>query len=305
MKLLVKECLKWTPAYRTARRLYYVYLLKLAGAWVRGVRRFGFGYRCTIGFTPDRIDDYSLMTRIMLLNRYRSCPSSGTAPDIAIYWAYGAGNVEPDPNWRLSINERCRDISKSYVDRWHHEIFGYGLSVDPLTFRGSAFVKSDENGLHDGRIEELPVSATTPGVVYQRLVANEMLDGTRQDIRVPVVGNSIPFVFLVYRRLEATISGRVMGSTKLCETTDILSKTEIEDVLRLCAALGLDFGELDAARDRNDGRLYVVDVNRAVGKGVRPRELATEAEYWQQLVVLADLFDSTFVTPVLGRRRCC
>lgn len=36
---------------------------------------------------------------------------------------------------------------------------------------------------------------------------------------------------------------------------------EAELLLRLCRALGLDYGELDVLRDVEDGKLYVVDVN--------------------------------------------
>ena len=298
-----KDVLKRTPVYSPLRQLYHLYQLKLISAWIRGIFRFGFGCRCTIGFTPDQIEDYSQMTRIMLLNRYSLRVPPDSAPRIGIYWAYGAENKEPNTDWQLTINEQCRDISKSYVETLHREVFGYGLSVDPLTFHGSAFVKADENALHDGHIEELPTPVAAPGMVYQRLIANEMADGTRQDIRIPVVANTIPFVFLVYRRLGETIGGRVMGKTRLCKASDVLSDVEVGRVLRLCKAIGLDFGEVDALRDRNDGRLYVVDVNRAVGVSVMPREMTTEADYWKQLTALANLFDDTYVIPILDRQR--
>ena len=206
-------------------------------------------------------------------------------------------------DWRPLVNERCRDISKTRVDELHQQVFGYNLSINPFTYSGPAFVKADENGIHDGHIEQLPVHAVMPGMVYQRIIANDMPDGTRQDIRIPVVGTSIPFVYLVYRELNDTIGDRVMGKTELRATQDVLSRIEIDAILRLCAIMGLDFGELDALRDQESDKLYIVDVNRAVGISVVPREMVSERDYWKQLTTLADLFDATFFVPALQENR--
>ena len=52
-------------------------------------------------------------------------------------------------------NGHCLDISKSTLDRHHHEVFGYGLNVDPTTHNGPMLEKSEGNAVHDGR-EILP-----------------------------------------------------------------------------------------------------------------------------------------------------
>jgi glutathione synthase/RimK-type ligase-like ATP-grasp enzyme len=50
-------------------------------------------------------------------------------------------------------------------------------------------------------------------------------------------------------------------SAELHETGTVLTTAEVERLLRFCAFIGLDYGELDVLRDKVDGRIYVVDVN--------------------------------------------
>jgi hypothetical protein len=41
----------------------------------------------------------------------------------------------------------------------------------------------------------------------------------------------------------------------------VFSARERQQILELAIELGLDIGEVDTIRDRQDGRLYVIDVN--------------------------------------------
>jgi hypothetical protein len=231
--------------------------------------------------------------RVMLMNRYRFARPS-ESPDIGVYWAYGAKDKPPGVAWAFDANGRCRDISKTHVESLHVEVFGYGAGVDPNTYHGDVFVKSNDNALHDGRIVRGPIADPQPDTVYQRAIRNTQPDGTREDIRVPVVGAHIPFVYLVYRRLGDRIGGREMGRTRLIPVEAALGADEVDVVLRLCQRIGLDFGELDILRDQGDGRIYVVDVNRAVGSFVQPKEMTSRQDYWRHLATIADLFDDTF-----------
>ncbi len=40
-----------------------------------------------------------------------------------------------------------------------------------------------------------------------------------------------------------------------------MSGQEISNLLQFCQLMGMDYGELDVLRDRQDGRIYVVDAN--------------------------------------------
>jgi glutathione synthase/RimK-type ligase-like ATP-grasp enzyme len=48
----------------------------------------------------------------------------------------------------------------------------------------------------------------------------------------------------------------------LAETDDVLSAAEQRQLSRFTRAMRLDWGGLDVLRDRRDGRIYVVDVNK-------------------------------------------
>lgn len=282
------------PIRRRRNFVLNVYHYRLVSTGLRGIRRHGWRLRATIGFTPDQPNQTSQIYRIMLMNRYRWVDPTVTRPDITLYWAYGATDKPPTTEWEPEINARCRDITKCHVDVVHRKVFGYGLEVDPFTHQGEAFVKSDANALHDGHIEQLPIATPTPGMVYQRLVDNKLADGTREDIRVPVVFGTIPFVFLVHRCLGDHIGERIMGASRLTPVDEVFSSDEVVRILNLCHALGLELGELDVLRDNGNDQIYVVDVNRAVGSFVQPGEMTSQNQYWTQLTTVADLFDATF-----------
>ena len=42
---------------------------------------------------------------------------------------------------------------------------------------------------------------------------------------------------------------------------ELSGSSKKEKILLFCRRMGLDYGELDMLRDREDGRLYIVDVN--------------------------------------------
>ena len=84
--------------------------------------------------------------------------------------------------------------------------------------------------------------------------------GAAEDIRVPVFGHLIPFCYRKRRPIDSRFSNENTSAT-LCEVDTVLSAAEVQQIFQFCDAMGLDYGELDVLRDRDDGRLYVVDVN--------------------------------------------
>lgn len=158
------------------------------------------------------------------------------------------------------INERCVDIRKSTVEAASITAFGYGLAVDPRTYVGRYVRKSEQNGVHDGTLIEGPREPEA-GYVYQQLVDN-IVDGDRVvDLRVPIVGRHIPFVYLRYGGVNERFN-QVHDRIEMRTTTSVLAGQEIERLLDFCELIGLEFGDLDVVRDRQDGRLHVVDANR-------------------------------------------
>lgn len=158
------------------------------------------------------------------------------------------------------FNFGCTDVSKSHVAEVFEEIFGYPLSQDPETAVGAIVEKSEKNGVHDGAIVTAPLTPR-PGYVYQRLVDTTDDDGCCQDLRTPCVGGE---PVLVWVKTKAA-GGRFAIHNRhvsLREPQAVFSTDELATIRRFNARMGLDWGGLDILRDRHDGRIYVVDVNK-------------------------------------------
>ncbi len=179
---------------------------------------------------------------------------------LAIAWEDATHvDIAPVPGVR-TLNASCRDISKEAVARAFERVFGYGFHVDPTTHIGPLVEKSDRNGPHDGRIIHGPAQAV-PGRVYQRIIDNQVEDRFVMDIRTPVIGNAIPFVYLKYRPLYERFSNNNTRAVRR-PTSEVFSTDEVSNIVAFARAMGLDYGELDILRDRGDSRIYIVDVNK-------------------------------------------
>lgn len=292
----LRSIIRRTPLFEPLRQLRLIYRYKIIPTWFRGVRRYGFKVRGTIRLSPDSIERFHIIRRYMLLNRYRLA-RHGELADIEIYWAFGAEQVDSEYINTTAINARCLNTKKSYVDEVHREVFGYCLAVDPTTFSGAAFAKTDENATHDGQIVQLPIANPNPDRCYQILVDNIVDDVLRQDIRTVIVEDEIPVVTLVYRKqlLDGTIGGRESMRTEVRDPEEVFSIEEISKLIRFARAMGLDWGEFDVLRDKPTGRIFVVDVNRAVGGLPTPWETTDIGAYWRQLELAANAFDRAFL----------
>ena len=158
------------------------------------------------------------------------------------------------------VNMGCDDISKRRVGAMHLEIFGYNLSLDPCRHTGKCVRKSNLNGRHnETEIIQCPIDHEEPESVYQRLVNNSMGNGNVEDVRVHICGNEIAYLTVRHKTENLRFYGDFYASVN--SPASLLNEQEIEKILRFADAMGLDYGEMDTLRDRDDGRLYVVDVN--------------------------------------------
>jgi len=165
------------------------------------------------------------------------------------------------------INADCTDISKKRVNEVFEQVFGYALGVDPRTYEGPCVRKSDTNALHDGRIVACPAEPME-GYVYQKLIDTNCGDGRVVDLRIPIFNDAIPFVLKRYKSdkdlFDVTIDAVYVPTGK------VLSEEERAKVIAFSRAMGLDYGEIDALRDRSDGKLYIVDVNNTPAGPIGP-----------------------------------
>ena len=85
------------------------------------------------------------------------------------------------------------------------------------------------------------------------------------EYRVPVVLGDIPVVYEEHKDIPVERIKTRKQSARLREGDEVFEKHEITDLLRFCARMGLDFGELDVLRRNEDGLIFVLDVNKTPG----------------------------------------
>jgi hypothetical protein len=277
------ETLGWMTAARRARRL------------VRGVVHMS-RERARLGdaapelaFWPMRPDPNAALSRILAklgVRPARRLPSGG--PSIA--WDTGT-YVSRKARAQLpadALNGRCTDISKVLVDDAWTAAAGYGAMVDPVTHPGEMVEKSNENGMHDGRVVGGPLANPRPGKVYLRLIDN-IDSGEAIDIRAVLIGGRL---VLAYRKARPASSrfSNTNRDVELHQAPDLLSPVEQGQLLELARLVGLDYGEIDICRDFPSGRLYALDVNRTP---VGPPNGLPPAEASRAVALMAESFAET------------
>jgi hypothetical protein len=183
----------------------------------------------------------------------------------------------------VGLNGRCVDISKSFVADAFARVFGYDLAVDPATHVGPMVEKGEGNAAHDGRVVEGPI-IRQPGRVYQKLI-DTTDNGDVVDLRVGVIGEEIPYVY-IKRRPELIRFSNTTHSVVVRDVDAVFDSSEQLNLTRFAWEVGLDFGELDVLRDKASGRIYVVDVAKTPHspgdacinlRGIRAMHRAAEA----------------------------
>ena len=209
-----------------------------------------------IWFTPDRPRPWYLIWPVLQLAGLRLA-ATPEAADLGFHFEDRTRSATPSLPTSLGVlNGACLDVSKTRVGAVYEQVFGRALSLDPSAHDGPMVRKSEGNGVHDGSILTGPV-AREPGWVYQRLIDNRTETGLVEDLRCPTVGGEIPVVF-IKRREETRRFANANAEVVMTEPGAV----ERVQLSQFCRAMGLDWGGLDVLRDRSDGALYVVDVNK-------------------------------------------
>ena len=215
--------------------------------------------------------------------------SRGINPDgPTIFWPISE-HPDPEPKPDL-INGRCVDINKTTVMRLFAEIFGYHFAIDPRSYDRPYVRKSDLNAMHDG-IECHAPSEQDPRYVYQRVINNATDDGMAEDLRFIYIDGLLDFAYRKVRPM-ATRFSNTNEAAYIIRTADVASASEQKQLASLCKSIGLQYGEIDALRDNDDGRLYVVDVNRTPHG---PPNGLPAKEAWWAVTNMADKFRRAFL----------
>jgi hypothetical protein len=185
---------------------------------------------------------------------------SPAAADAAFYFDDVTRGLAPPPGLPRALNFACTDVSKSHVARVFEEVFGYPLALDPATASGPIVEKSEKNGVHDGRVVIAPLQPR-PGYVYQRLVDTADDAGSARDLRTPCAGGEPVVVWIKLKPAAARFAIHNRRAV-LRRPDEVFSPGELALIRRFNARMGADWGGLDILRDRHDGRIYIVDVNK-------------------------------------------
>ena len=233
----------------------YLAMLAVMTAWARVTRRD----KIALWYAPELPRPWYLMRGAAL---WAGMAVARTPAEAAASFYFDDVTAGEAPMIRLHrhVNHHCTDVSKSHVARVFEEVFGYPLLVDPHTAIGQIVEKSEKNGVHDGRIVIAPVTPRSD-CCYQRLVDTSDEKGVCHDLRTPCVGGE-PVV--VWRKLKPGNGRFSINNTRAVLETpgDVYSPAELALIRRFTARMGLDWGGLDILRDRHDGRIYIVDVNK-------------------------------------------
>ena len=262
--------------------------------------------RKRILFYPDYPRTLFVIYKILLFMGYHITADPKITCDFAMKWRNSMdGNpfLPPEPTLeKLAINQSnikfinmdCNDVTKMRVNKVFEETFGYSLSVNPEIYKGKCIMKSDWNGLHIGEILDCPTSVRKGNYVYQKLIHNEVEDNLVEDIRVPIFKNNIPFVYLKYRSTNQRLIDRSHTNKKvvIAEVFDVLSEEEIENVIKFCEKMKLDYGEIDVLRDKHDDKIYIVDVNN---NPAGPPEPINDNDAKIAVIRLAKAFKESFI----------
>ena len=226
---------------------------------------FARGKRLKIAYSPIVPRPWYLLP--VLANRARMKRINNFAVADAVFYFEDQTVVAPPhvpKGSNKAFNFGCHDISKSKVGEVFKQVFGYDLAVDPRTYTGKVAVKSEMNGAHDGYATSAPLPPEhpyDPKLVYQRLIDNTVEGKWAEDMRCPITGGDIEIVF-VKRRPLASRFANMNSSVTLQSPDELLSAEERAEIKEFAAAMGLDWGGMDILRNKEDGKIYIVDVNK-------------------------------------------
>jgi hypothetical protein len=159
-----------------------------------------------------------------------------------------------------TVNFNCRDVSKTTISAAFERVAGYALAVDPAKYHGAIVDKSEVNAAHDGRVVQGPVERVT-GRSYQKLIDNEIDGGLVEDLRTCTVNGEAVLVFRKRRPLSRRFANENV-SVDWVRPQDVFSPAEIDLIRRFCSEIRLDWGGVDVLRNKQDGRIYIVDANK-------------------------------------------
>lgn len=223
-------------------------------------------FQGTIAFHPQNPAPWYNIWQIARLAQLKTISDIRTADIVFVFEDKTYSEVDISDVIATSkpvINARIDDNSKTRVAEVFRNVFGYDLEIDPTIHEGLAIRKSDSNGTHDGIVINCPIpkSDVIKGQCYQKLVDSTFNGQTSEDLRVAHALGELALVYHKHKPLNDRFGTHYL-SVDVREPAAIFSPQEINNIKMFCDAMHLDFGAIDIMRDKHDGRIYIVDVNK-------------------------------------------
>lgn len=235
--------------------LHYFFVTRTVGLAKRLIGRGG----STIWFSPDAPRPWYMIRSVAAWAGMRVVSDPARA-DVAFHFDDSTWSPPGGTFAGRTINYACRDISKARVNALFGQVFGYRLGIEPMSWSGEAVEKAQENSMHDGRIVVCPTRARE-GRCYQRLVRTSHLDEVH-DLRTACVGGRPIAVWIKTRKRADRFASGANLRVEAQAPEAVFSASELDRIAAFNAAIGLEWGTLDILRDVDDGRIYIVDVNK-------------------------------------------
>ncbi len=256
----VRETGTYVPLNTGVIKDFLLWLVYYAAEQTRNIFRSGANSSFTVSFMPRPARPWYLL-RVVLIRARGKIINNTQKADLSIQFHDKTEMPAFDrPQAGQYMNFDCTDISKSYVASVFESVFGYPLSVDPVSHSGDMVKKSERNGAHDGSIITGPTDPET-GWVYQHAIDNITENNTVRDLRCPTIGGHIPLIYIKERPADRRFDN-LNTSCMLATPESQFSEAERSLVSQFCQKMGLDWGGLDILRDNTTQRIYIVDVNK-------------------------------------------
>lgn len=226
----------------------------------------------TVLFYPDYPSKRAVLYKVFRNAHFNITNNPQFRHEMGIFWTEQTTRTKDAIAHELNekqhlINFNFIDSSKVAVDKAFSAVFRRSTFIDPLNHEGICVKKSDINAAHDGTVINCPIKEVEPGSVYQILIDNVVDNDFVEDIRIPVVKNKIPLVYLKYKHLQKRFGtfkqslAHIKQHRVIENPLEVLSQVELNKILEFCRLLYIEYGELDVLRDRKSGEIYIIDAN--------------------------------------------
>lgn len=197
-------------------------------------------------FYPDELVPKAKITYALKYLGIEAINDPTVDAELKFHWDYREINKGHE-GW---INGRCKNVEKWYVDKIFTEVFGYSSLID-TSRKGTCLRKDNKQGSHSGIVISTPVDEEE-GFIYQKVI-DTWSKGYYEVLRCIISYDEMLVVALKHvKRIHSPVFPRWDDSA--------LTDNEKVKVIEFSKRSGMDFGELDVLRDK-DNRIYIIDVN--------------------------------------------